>query len=401
MTSSMASSSNRQQIVQITSVDPTTNTAVGQTRQGQSLTINTQYLVGAVHYTPGVNEQWYVKQVGTVTWALDRKLPKNTNDLLNVADNPVPGQVQIGSSGIVSGPLNLQGSVVNAMAPLGLVSASAGALPDPVAAGAGALIWNSTTSQVMFSDGTGWYSVGGSGGGGPVTWSDIEDVPSTFPSDWSDISDIPADFPTTWSDITDIPSTFPSDWSTITDKPSTFPPTLPTGVPDGTKFWRDDDTWAHVDGGGAGTLVIGAIPTGTINGSNTVFTTTQSFDADTTMVYLNGLRLSRGIDYSETTDTTITLTLAPGSGDVVTMDYLLPSVSSDLVVGEVPAGTLNGSNDTFTVSTPFVASTTSVFRNGLREQLGVGYNESGGNAVVFTTPPLISDLLAVDYLANA
>lgn len=399
----MGSSPTRQQIVQIISVDPTTNTAVGRTRHGQPLTISTQYHVGAVHYTPGVGEQWYIKQVGTVTWALDRKLPMNTNDLLNVADNPVPGQVQIGSSGIVSGPLNLMGSLVNAMAPLGLVSAPATSLPDPVAAGAGALIWNTTTSQVMFSDGTSWYAVGtGSGSGGPVAWTDITGKPDDFPTTWDDIDSIPSTFPADWSDISNVPADFPTTWTDVTGKPATFPPTPPTGVPDGTKFWRDDFTWAHVDGSGAtGNLITGAVPTGTINGSTTVFTTAQNFDSGTTMVYLNGLRQARGTDYTETSDSTITMASPPVSGDELTMDYLLPSVSSDLVVGEVPAGTLNGSNATFTVSTPFVASTTSVFRNGLREQLGVGYTESGGNAVVFTTAPITSDLLAVDYLANA
>lgn len=156
-TSSSAQAS--QQIVSIQSVDPTNNTATGLTRQSQTITIDTRYHVGAVHVVPGVGEQWYIQKVGTVSWALNRKLPANTTVLTNVVDNPVAGQVSIGSSGIVSGPLNLMGSVVSAQAPLKLSSSSASTRPSASDSGAGALIWDTDTSKALISDGTSWNSL--------------------------------------------------------------------------------------------------------------------------------------------------------------------------------------------------------------------------------------------------
>lgn len=101
-----------QQLAAITSVDPIGLTAVGFTRQQDRVSIDLRYPVGAVHVVPCVGEQWVLRKVG-MNWALDRKLPKNTNIQLNIADNPVQGMVQIGSSGVGSGPLILDGSIIN------------------------------------------------------------------------------------------------------------------------------------------------------------------------------------------------------------------------------------------------------------------------------------------------
>jgi len=61
------------------------------------------------------------------------------------------------------------------------------------------------------------------------------------------------------------------------------------------------------------------IPSGSINGSNTVFTTAAAYTQ--LAVYLNGLRLKKTTHYSETTSTTFTLVDAPIVGDVVMVDY--------------------------------------------------------------------------------
>lgn len=471
MTSMMASATtNKQQIVQIVSVDPASNTAVGQTRQFQQLTINTQYMVGAVHYTPGVGEQWYIRQVGTVTWALDRKLTQNTSDLANVADNPVAGQVQIGSSGIVSGPLTLMGSTINAQAPISLLSAPETALPSASTAGAGSIAYNTTSQQAVISDGTTWNPVASgtdSGGGDDTTvpWSDITDVPTTFPSNWSDLSGIPTEFPSTWTDITGIPAT--------------FPPTPPTGTPSAINFWCGDGTWKIPAGGSGGgfQLVSGATPTGTVNGTTTVFTL-PVFMPNSTMVYANGVRQQRGVAYTETSATTITFATAPTGGVVLSADYVageiggsytaavgdgtsttivlthnlntrnvlialydsstfeevncdkfrttanevtlgfqtapgasaytalviaageLPTVSGELVAGEAPTGLVNGLNNVFDTSQPYIPASTSVFVNGLRKRINVDYIESGGTAITFGTAPTSGEVILIDYLTS-
>jgi hypothetical protein len=58
---------------------------------------------------------------------------------------------------------------------------------------------------------------------------------------------------------------------------------------------------------------------------NTVFTTSNNFILNTTKVYLNGVRLTRGADYdyTETSENTITFTEAPHPTDLITIDYLI------------------------------------------------------------------------------
>lgn len=74
-----------------------------------------------------------------------------------------------------------------------------------------------------------------------------------------------------------------------------------------------------------------------------------------------------------------------------------PAGDGTQVFGEVPSGGQDGVNDSFTLSHGFQAGSTAVFRNGLREQLNVGYTESSPE-IVFTSPPLSSDVITVDYL---
>ena len=79
--------------------------------------------------------------------------------------------------------------------------------------------------------------------------------------------------------------------------------------------------WANVDVGD--NAVFNEIPTGAINGSNTVYTLAAAYIATTTRVYLNGLRLllGAGNDYTESGSGQITINYAPESGDVLLVDY--------------------------------------------------------------------------------
>lgn len=68
------------------------------------------------------------------------------------------------------------------------------------------------------------------------------------------------------------------------------------------------------------------VMTGTIDGSNTVFTTAVAFATGKLRVYLNGVRQILGDDYTVTGADEITFTFAPkaapGNPDIVTCDYL-------------------------------------------------------------------------------
>lgn len=74
-----------------------------------------------------------------------------------------------------------------------------------------------------------------------------------------------------------------------------------------------------------------------------------------------------------------------------------PAGDGTQVFNETPSGVKDGANAVFTLAhTPQVGAV-SVYRNGLREVLGVGYTVAGSN-ITFSTPPLSSDVLTVDYL---
>lgn len=386
----LANSPLSQQIVQITSVDPVGGTATAITRQKSTVSINITLHVGAVHVIPCVNEQWVITKVGS-NWGLNRKLPKNDNSLANVVANPVEGLTQIGSSGTGSGPTIIEGSqaTINSnllqLGPSTLYRDNAGVLESSTDGG---VTWN----QIQGS---------GSGGtGGPVSWSSITGKPTDFPTTWDDIDAVPSSFPSDWSTITNIPSDFPTTWAQVSGKPSTYPPTLPTGTGGEGYFWSWSGDWELPPSGAGGSVQLSTdlTPTGAMNGSNTVFTLPE-FTLGTTMVYLNGMRQKLGTDYVETNDTTITFTIAPGSLDTLTADVVV--AGNALITGEVPSGTANGANTTFTTANHFATATTQVFRNGLRERLNAGYTESGSNSIVFSNPPLSTDSVVVDYLIPA
>lgn len=71
-----------------------------------------------------------------------------------------------------------------------------------------------------------------------------------------------------------------------------------------------------------GDVVINNIPSfftellnGVVDGINTTFTTTWDFLGNTSMVYLNGLKLVKDLDYSEIAPNTIEMNYAPLNTD--------------------------------------------------------------------------------------
>lgn len=77
-----------------------------------------------------------------------------------------------------------------------------------------------------------------------------------------------------------------------------------------------------------------------------------------------------------------------------------PPGDAAAVYNESPSGLQDGVNTVFTLANTPQSSSTAVYRNGLREYLGVGYVESGAD-IVFTTPPLADDVLTADYLIGS
>lgn len=76
---------------------------------------------------------------------------------------------------------------------------------------------------------------------------------------------------------------------------------------------------------GTNSIIVQETPTGTVNGSNTLFTTLQGkYIASSLEIFINGLQQIKTTDYTETNPTigTFTFVTAPLTGDVVKVAYL-------------------------------------------------------------------------------
>lgn len=73
--------------------------------------------------------------------------------------------------------------------------------------------------------------------------------------------------------------------------------------------------------------------------------------------------------------------------------------SSIQVIGETPAGALNGTNAVFTLQNAPIPGTLILYQNGVRQQFGGDYTLSGGT-ISFAAAPATGDILSADYLTN-
>jgi len=71
-----------------------------------------------------------------------------------------------------------------------------------------------------------------------------------------------------------------------------------------------------------GDLVNGEIPSGVIDGVNTVFITANPFKTSTLAIFLNGVKLMNNVDYTLNIPQQFTLNSAPSVGDSLRIDYL-------------------------------------------------------------------------------
>jgi hypothetical protein len=160
-------------------------------------------------------------------------------------------------------------------------------------------------------------------------------------------------------------------------------------------------------GGGAAASIFveSETPSGSINGSNVSFTLKNAPAPGTLQLYRNGVRQGAGGDYT-ITGNSITFGAAPSSGDVLLADYSYLPVSlpdDDVyVTNETPAGTVNGSNVTFTLANAPAAGTLQLYHNGVRQQAGAGADYTlSGSTITFAVSPLSGDVLLADYSCSA
>jgi hypothetical protein len=94
---------------------------------------------------------------------------------------------------------------------------------------------------------------------------------------------------------------------------------------------------------------------------------------------------------------TVVLAAVPGAQGIQGLPGL-PGTGAP-VVGETMSGVVNGVNTVFTTANIYRTATTAVYRNGIREQRGTGYLETNPTTITFTTAPLTSDTIFIDYTA--
>lgn len=76
----------------------------------------------------------------------------------------------------------------------------------------------------------------------------------------------------------------------------------------------------------------------------------------------------------------------------------IPGTSPNFVDAETPAGLINGANLVFTLANSPALSSLHLYRNGLRQRLGLDYTVSGSSiSFLAVAVPQVGDLLLADY----
>lgn len=134
---------------------------------------------------------------------------------------------------------------------------------------------------------------------------------------------------------------------------------------------------------GAVSKVSGQTPTGSINGSNTSFTTSSSFVAGSLAVYKNGVRLKAGVgnDYTESGANTFVMATAPITGTQIVVDYYTVQTTTG------NADTVDGihANSTATANSLYPLNSSSQFPSDVIGTNELGYAEVTASQTGITT----------------
>jgi len=149
-----------------------------------------------------------------------------------------------------------------------------------------------------------------------------------------------------------------------------------------------------VGGGGSISFVDRETPTGAVNGSNDTFVLSDTPQAGSEYVFLNGILQTVTDDYTITGDT-IEFVTPPETGDKVRVSFRL-TASADFVDKETPTGLINGSNDTFVLSDTPIAGSDHIYLNGILQDSADDYTIAG-DTVTFATPPETGDTLKASF----
>ena len=131
------------------------------------------------------------------------------------------------------------------------------------------------------------------------------------------------------------------------------------------------------------------IPGGTINGANTTFTLANTpASASDVNLYRNGVLLINGVDFTMSgANITFMSAAAPQTGDALMAYYRTTGTgpTASFVDGEIPAGSINGSNTSFSLANlPNPVLSLRLFKNGTLMEENVDYTLSS-QTITFTS----------------
>jgi hypothetical protein len=318
--------------------------------------------------------------------------------ILTPADTPFNGTVVItwtgysASNGSIQSPLSMSAGIYNGALSVLLVpttTASGGAFYQVLYTSSDGLLTWSETWQVPPSSvpltvasvrtsttpgGNGSGSGSGSSGSGSGQYA-------TLPISISEITGLGADL----TSITNNLSTLTTELNTL----------------------NSEVTALQGSSGGSAALSVsaafvdGEIPTGTLDGSNKVFTLSQTpVPAASLSLYRNGLVQTAGLDYAASGPILTFLTGAtPQPGDALIAYYRVAGTAQtvNFADSEIPGGTINSTNVSFQLNhTPSTSASLKLYKNGVLLMKTADYTLSG-STVTFSSAPQAGDTLVADY----
>lgn len=72
--------------------------------------------------------------------------------------------------------------------------------------------------------------------------------------------------------------------------------------------------------------------------------------------------------------------------------------SSDIVMGEIPTGLINGANATFTSLSDFIPEKLIVERNGITQRKTIDYSTTGNSTITLTFSPESGESILINYI---
>lgn len=142
-----------------------------------------------------------------------------------------------------------------------------------------------------------------------------------------------------------------------------------------------DPTWVNAE-----------VPSGTINGVNPAFSLSQAPSPGLSLkLFLNGLCLTAGIDYTLSVSN-LTMLTVPQIGDALIAFYRTSNgMGINFGDQQTPVGAIDGSNKVFTLSfSPSPGASMELYLNGVLQTAAVDYSLAANN-ITYVTAPSIGD----------